>query len=172
MNRLSIISQDEIQDILDFLNKDWTSVNEKEKARFLEKILYYLGFEVLPLELMLSNDKYNELNHLSHPEIIVYDLNSNSILLIEELAKFTKEYLYKKDIITSIVRLFDRFFPVENRKIGYIFILNSEVSIDLEHYGFKERIILKDEFTDKMIKIFDLNELKKEYLKTGDLKKY
>jgi len=171
MNRLSIISQDEIQEVLDFLNIDWTSVDEKEKARFLDKILYYLGFEVLPLELMLNNDKYKELNHLSHPRIIAYDLNSNLILLIEELAKITREYLYKKDTIKSIVRLFDRFFPVENRKIRYIFIVNSGVSIDLEHYGFKEQIILKDEFTDKMIRIFDLNELKKDIFKNRRFKK-
>lgn len=160
LNRLSLISNDEIKEIIAFLDDDWTCVDEKLKTEMFAKIFYYLGFEIIPLELLLSHDKFKKLNSLSHPELIAYDLSSNIILLIEELAKLTKEYLYKKDTVNSIINMFSRFFLMENRKVKYILIVNSEVKIDKEHYNLKEKIILKEDFVDKMKLIFNKKELK------------
>ena len=143
LNRLSLIDKKTLEDIIEFLNADWTTLTDDEKIPFFDKIFYYLGFETIPLELIRNYDKFNFLNNISHPEIIAYDLNSNFILLMEELKNLKAEYLYKKDAINTIIEKFHSFFPSINRKINYTIIVNQAVTIDLGDYKFKHRIIKK-----------------------------
>ncbi len=80
--------------------------------------------------------------------------------MIEELSKLEAINLYKKDPINTILKKFNSFFPKENRIINYTFIINEEPTIDLDHYDVKERIILKEDFTKQLKKIFkpDIND--------------
>jgi len=66
----------------------------------------------------------------------------NYILLFEELAKFDKKYLYKKDNVQKIIARFNSLFYIENRKIDYLIITSEEISIDLDHYNYKYRKIV------------------------------
>jgi len=103
----------------------------------------------------LDHRNFKDLNNLSHPELIAYDPNSNYILLFEELAKFDKKYLYKKDTVQKIVVRFNYFFYLENRKIDYLIITNEEISIDLDHYNYQYRVLLKDAFTNLLKQVFN-----------------
>lgn len=160
LNRLSVISDTELDDIRNFLDDDWTQLKDSQKVPILNKIFYYLGFETIPIELLLQHKKYVEFNNKSHPELIAYDINSNYILMIEELSKLEAINLYKKDPINAILKKFNSFFPKENRIINYTFIINEEPTIDLDHYDVKERIILKEDFINELKKIFkpDIND--------------
>ena len=162
-NRLSLIDKKTLEDIVTFLNEDWTTLTDDKKIPFFDKIFYYLGFETIPLELIKNYDKFNFLNNISHPEIIAYDLNSNFILLMEELNKLEAKHLYKKDVINSIIEKFHTFLPSINRKINYTIIVNQAVTISLEDYKFKHRIILKDDFVSEMLNVFKLDILNTKF---------
>ena len=158
INRISLLKSNEIIDIMDFLDSDWSELEDSIKCEKFARIFYALGFEVIPIENLLDHRNFKDLNNISHPELIIYDLNSNYILLFEELTKFDKEYLYKKDAVNNIVSRFDNYFYIENRKIDYL-IIASEVTIDLKHYNYQYRVILKDSFTGLLKKVFN-EELK------------
>ena len=158
LNRISLLKSNEIIDIMGFLDSDWSELEDSIKCEKFVRIFYALGFEVIPIENLLDHRNFKDLNNMSHPELIIYDLNSNYILLFEELTKFDKEYLYKKDAVNNIVSRFDNYFYIENRKIDYL-IIASEVTIDLEHYNYQYRVILKDSFTGLLKKVFN-EELK------------
>ena len=170
-NRLSLITEEDLGKIIEFLDKDWTKLNDKEKAHNFNKIFYYLGFETIPIELLLSNKKYNELNNISHPEIIVYDLNSNYILLIEELNELSKEYLYKVNIQAAIIKFFNKFFPKYNRIADYLIITNKQVSIDLDKYSFKDRLVHKNKFVTNLKNVFNPDLLEENTFGTDYRKK-
>ncbi len=154
LNRLSLISEDSLKLITDFFTQDWTGMDDNDKTPIFNKIFYYLGFETIPIELLLNHEKYRDLNSKSHPELILYDLNSNFILLFEELTKLTKEYLYKKDTIKAVIDYFHYFFRRYNRLIDFLYVVNKEVSIDLDYYDLEYRVILKDDLIEKLSKIF------------------
>jgi len=174
LNRLSLISENSLKEITDFFTQDWTSMSDVDKIPIFDKIFFYLGFETIPIELLLNQEKYRDLNSKSHPELILYDLNSNFILLFEELTKLTKEYLYKKDTIKAIIDYFHYFFRRYNRRIDFLYVVSEKVSIDLEHYNLKYRVILKNDLIEKLSKIFKedilTNEIRtdKQYLKDFD----
>lgn len=159
-NRLSLIDKKTLNDIITFLNADWTKMTDDQKVPYFDKIFFYLGFETIPLEIIKDYDKFNFLNNISHPEIIVYDLNSNFILLLEELKKIERKYLYKKDVINTIIEKFHSFLPTINRNINYTIIVNQPVTIDLDDYKFKHRIIEKNDFTNELLKVFKQDILK------------
>lgn len=161
LNRLSLLNQGEITNIRSFLDNDWTKLNDKIKTKMLVKIFSSLGFETIPIELLLHNPKYSEFNNKAHPEMIIYDINSNNIVLIEELTKLVRESLFKLDITRSVIKKFNSFFPKSNRKISYLIIVNKPITIDLDHYNFKERVILKEDLSDKLKEIFNPNFLQK-----------
>ena len=154
LNRLSLISEDSLEKITDFFTQDWTSMSDIDKIPIFDKIFFYLGFETIPIELLLNQEKYRDLNSKSHPELILYDLNSNFILLFEELTKLTKEYLYKKDTIKAIIDYFHYFFRKYNRRIDFLYVVSEEVSIDVEHYNLEYRVISKDDLVEKLSKVF------------------
>jgi hypothetical protein len=153
--RISLLKVDEINEIIEFLDSDWSEIEESTKCEKFAKIFYIFGFEVIPIENLLSHRNYKDLNNLSHPELIAYDPNSNYILLFEELAKFDKKFLYKKDTVQKIIVRFNNLFYIENRKIDYLTITSEEISIDLDHYNYKYRVILKKTFTDLLKKVFN-----------------
>ncbi len=159
LNRLSLIDNKTLEEIIEFLEADWTTLTDDKKIPFFDKIFYYLGFETIPLEKIRNYKKFNFLNRTAHPEIIAYDLNSNFILLVEELKKLEKKYLYKKDVINTIIEKFHSFLPYINRNINFIIIVNQPVTIDLEDYKFKHRIIEKEEFTGELLNVFKLDLL-------------
>lgn len=159
--RISLLKVDEINEIIEFLDSEWSEIEESTKCEKFTKIFYVLGFEVIPIENLLSHRNFKDLNNLSHPELIAYDPNSNYILLFEELAKFDKKYLYKKDAVQKIIVRFNNLFYIENRKIDYLIITSEEISIDLNHYDYKYRVILKKTFTDLLKQVFnkELNQI-------------
>ncbi len=161
LNRLSLLNQGEITNIRNFLDSDWTGLNDDIKTKMLSKIFFLLGFETIPIELLLHNPKYSEFNNMAHPEMIIYDINSNNIVLIEELTKLEKESLYKVNITRSVIKKFSSFFPKSNRKIYYLIIVNKPITIDLDHYNFKERVILKEDLSNKLKEIFNPDFLQK-----------
>lgn len=162
LNRLSLISEDSLNNITDFFSQDWTSMDDSDKIPIFDKIFYYLGFETIPIELLLNHEKYRELNSKSHPELILYDLNSNFILLFEELTKLKREYLYKKDTIKAIIDYFHYFFRRYNRFIDFLYVVTEEISIDLDHYDLKYRVISKDDLIEQLSKIFKADILTNE----------
>ena len=171
LNRLSLLNQGEITNIRNFLDDDWTQLCDNIKTRMFVKIFSLLGFETIPIELLLENPKYSEFNNKAHPEMIIYDINSNFIMLIEELTKLKRESLFKVDITKSIIKKFSSFFPKSNRKISYLIIVNKPVIIDLDHYNFKERIILKKDLSDKLKEIFNPDFLQKDLFHFSNEKK-
>ena len=50
----------------------------------------------------------------------------------------------------------------ENRKIDYLIITSEEISIDLNHYDYKYRVILKKTFTDLLKQVFNKDTQKWE----------
>jgi len=155
LNRISLLKFEEINEIIEFLDSDWSETKDSIKCEKFARIFYTLGFEVIPIENLLSHRNFKDLNHLSHPELIIYDLNSNYILLFEELTIFKREYLYKKDTVQNIVARFNNYFYMENRKIDYLIIAGKEISIDLNHYNYQYRAILKDSFIKMFHKVFN-----------------
>jgi len=103
--------------------------------------------------------------------MIIYDTNSNYIVLIEELTKLEKESLYKINITRSVIKKFSSFFPKSNRKISYLIIVNRRITIDLDHYNFKERFILKEELSDKLKEIFNPDFLQEDLFHYTNRKK-
>jgi hypothetical protein len=161
INRLSLINSGDITNIQSFLDDDWTLLNDNCKSKMLVKIFSLLGFETIPIELLLQNPKYSEFNNLAHPEMIIYDINSNYIVLIEELTELNQKYIFKKDVAISVIKKFSSFFPIPNRKLSYMIIVNKTIKIDLNHYNIKERIILKEELANKLKEIFNPDFLQK-----------
>ncbi len=161
INRISLLRIDEINEISKFLESDWSKSEESIKCKKFARIFYILGFEVIPIENLLNHRNFKDLNIISHPELIAYDPNSNYILLFEELGKFDKKYLYKKDTVQNIIARFNNYFYLENRKIDYLIIAGKEVSINLKHYNYQYRVILKETFTNLLKKVFneELNQI-------------
>ena len=161
INRISLLKDNEVEDIIEFLDSDWSKINDSSKCEQFTKIFYLLGFEVIPIESLLAHRKFKEFNNLSHPELIAYDLNSNYILLFEELTKFSKEFLFKKDSVQSIIAKFTNYFYLENRKVDYLIIAEKEISINLNHYKYQYRFIQKDTFVKILQKVFntELNQI-------------
>lgn len=168
-NRLSLIDKKTLNDIITFLNADWTKMTDDQKVPYFDKIFFYLGFETIPLEIIKNYEKFNFLNNISHPEIIVYDLNSNFILLLEELKKIERKYLYKKDVINTIIEKFHSFLPTINRNINYTIIVNQPVTIDLDDYKFKHRILEKNDFTNELLKVFKQEILKIKFSENREI---
>lgn len=161
INRISLLKIDEINKIIEFLDSDWSKIEDSSKCEKFARIFYIFGFEVIPMENLLDHRNFTDLNHISHPELIAYDLNSNYILLFEELAKFDKKYLYKKDAVQNIIARFKNYFYLENRKIDYLIIAGEEISINLDHYSYPYRVMQKDIFIEMLKKVFnkELNQI-------------
>jgi len=153
-NRISLLKKNQIEEIINFLDSDWTKKEEVFKCKYFKLLFYNLGFEVIPLELILDHRDYRELNKISHPELIAYDLNSNYILLFEEVNKLKNTILYKKDSINKILTLFNNFFYSENRRVDYLIVAN-DISIDFSHYDFKHRIMQKKTIIEMLKNVFN-----------------
>lgn len=66
--RISLLKIDEINEIIEFLDSDWSKIKESTKCEKFTKIFYVLGFEVIPIENLLDHRNFKDLNNLSHPK--------------------------------------------------------------------------------------------------------
>jgi hypothetical protein len=177
VNRLSLITEEDINKISDFLgllelssNVRFEEQEMKELANvnneIFEKIFFYLGFEVIPLEL-LKRKKILESRNILYPNLIIYDLDSNYIILLEEQLGFTKkeerEIKHKVYATRETLGKFRTFFPKENRKVNFVYI-GPKISIEQmymdkhmkEHMG--EYIwVSSDDFIKHSRNIFNKN---------------
>ncbi len=53
--RISLLKVAEINEIIEFLDSDWSKIEESTKCEKFAKIFYILGFEVIPIENLLSH---------------------------------------------------------------------------------------------------------------------
>lgn len=174
LNRLSTIVENELNDIIDFLDADWrkikSGVNGDNKLNEKFKLLfYYLGFEVIPLELLKKLEKYNSLTTLVHPDVILYNFDSDLIILIEEETKLKTTRLYKKDVIQVILELFRNLFPKGYNNVIFQYLTGS-VSSAIDQLDEPPKIILKNKFIELLKKIFNPDILSKNIFEDDDFK--
>ena len=174
LNRLSTIVENELNDIIDFLDADWrmikSGVNGDNKLNEKFKLLfYYLGFEVILLELLKNLEKYKPLTTLVHPDVILYNFDSDLIILIEEETKLKTTSLYKKDVIQANLELFRNLFPKGYNNVIFQYLTGS-VSSAIDQLDKPPKIILKNKFIELLKKIFNPDILSKNIFEDDDLR--
>ncbi len=75
LNRLSVITKQDLDQIQSFLNTDWKQIKkdygDEELNQQLRLLFHYLGFEVIPIEMIMQNEKYKSLTQSPHPDVIL-----------------------------------------------------------------------------------------------------
>ncbi len=74
-----MITKQDLDQILSFLNTDWKQIKKDygdvQVNQELKLLFHYLGFEVIPIEMIMHNEKYKSLTQSPHPDIILYDFS-------------------------------------------------------------------------------------------------
>lgn len=125
INRLSAIWPDQLANIINFLDPscNWKMLGDRKKSEMFHLIFFYLGFEIISLEILIHHPKFSRLlGSKPHPDLIVYSLTRNEIYIIEELHKLDTKFLYKKDTMNFIIELFADFFPNKTNRFYFSYL--------------------------------------------------
>ena len=156
LNRLSVIPKQDLDQIQSFLNSDWKQIKkddgDEELNRQLRLLFHYLGFEVIPIEMIKQNEKYKSLTQSPHPDVILYDFSLNIIVIIEEETKLDNTVIYKKEAIKLLIDIFEPLFFDKNNIIFQY--LARTISSGIEKLDQPLNIIPQKEFLALLSQIF------------------
>lgn len=172
LNRLSVITKQDLDQIKSLLNADWKQIKKDYGDIILNQqlrlLFHYLGFEVIPIEMIMQNEKYKSLTQTPHPDVILYDFSLNIIVLIEEETKLDKTVLYKKETINSLIDIFAPLFYDTNNIIFQY--LARTISSGIEKLDQPPNIIPQKEFLALLNDIFDDRLLVENIFENSELK--
>lgn len=172
LNRLSVIPKQDLDQIQSFLNSDWKQIKiddgDEELNLQLRLLFHYLGFEVIPIEMIKQNEKYKSLTQSPHPDVILYDFSLNIIVIIEEETKLDKTVVYKKETINLLIDTFAPLFYDTNTIIFQY--LAGIISSGIEKLDHPPKIIPQKEFVALLNQIFSEILLVENILKNDELK--
>lgn len=172
LSRLSVITKQDLDQIQSFINSDWKQIKidhgDVQLNQELKLLFHYLGFEVIPIEMIIQNEKYKSLTQSPHPDIILYDFSLDIIVIIEEETKLNKEVLYKKDAIELIIDIFAPLFYDKNNIIFQY--LAKTISSGIKKFDLPPNIIPQKEFVTLLNQIFCEKLLIENIFKNDELK--
>lgn len=172
LNRLSVITKQDLDSIKSFLNADWKQIKKNDGDIVLNQqlrlLFHYLGFEVIPIEIIMHNEKYKSLTQTPHPDVILYDFSLNIIVIIEEETKLDKTVLYKKEAINSLI---DTFAPLfyDSNKIIFQYLART-ISSGIDNLDQPPNIIPQKEFLVLLNDIFNDRLLVENIFENSKLK--
>jgi len=172
LSRLSVITKQDLDQILSFLNTDWKQIKKDygdvQVNQELKLLFHYLGFEVIPIEIIMHNEKYKSLTQSPHPDIILYDFSLDIIVIIEEETKLDIKDLYKKEALKLLIDKFaPLFYDKNNIKFQY---LARTISSGIEKLDKPPNIIPQKEFVALLNQIFTEMLLVENIFKNDKLK--
>lgn len=172
LSRLSVITKQDLDQIQSFLNTDWKQIKKDygdvQVNQELKLLFHYLGFEVIPIEMIMHNEKYKSLTQTPHPDIILYDFSLDIIVIIEEETKLDIKDLYKKEALKLLI---DKFTPLFNDKNNIKFqYLARTISSGIENLDQPPSIIPQKEFVALLNQIFAEMLLVENIFKNDELK--
>ncbi len=172
LNRLSVITKQDLDQIQSFLNTDWKQIKkdygDEELNQQLRLLFHYLGFEVIPIEMIMQNEKYKSLTQSPHPDVILCDFSLNIIVIMEEETKLDKTVLYKKEAIKLLIDIFAPLFYDKNNIIFQY--LARTISSGIEKLDQPPNIIPQKEFMALLSQIFGEILLVENIFKNDELK--
>ena len=172
LNRLSVITKQDLDSIKSLLNTNWKQIKIVDGDIVLNQqlslLFRYLGFEVIPIEMIMHNEKYKSLTQTIHPDVILYDFSLNLIVIIEEETKLDKTVLYKKETIKLLIDIFAPLF-YDTNKIIFQYLART-ISSGIEKLDQPPNIIPQKEFVALLSQVFGEILLVENIFKNDELK--
>lgn len=172
LNRLSVITKQDLDSIKSLLNTNWKQIKKVDGDIVLNQqlslLFRYLGFEVIPIEMIMHNEKYKTLTQTIHPDVILYDFSLNLIVMIEEETKLDKTVLYKKETIKLLIDIFAPLF-YDTNKIVFQYLART-ISSGIDKIDHPPNIIPQKEFLVLLNNIFEDRLLVENLFENNELK--
>jgi hypothetical protein len=168
-----MINKEDLNKIKAFIKENWKNIKkkggrDKELCKKLALLFFFLGFEVIPVEVIKDNEKFKSLEQIPHPDIILYDFSLDTIIFIEEESNLDKHQVYKGASIKKVQEIFPPLFQ-NNEKILFQY-LAKKISSRIKNLDKPLNVIPQSKFVKLLSKIFKDSILEKNILEDNDLR--